>query len=53
MKNTIKAIAALLISATMISITACGNTDNTSSLQRQPQRLQAQKLRQPPQRKPH
>ena len=31
MKNTIKAIAALLISATMISITACGNTDNTSS----------------------
>ncbi|MBU5406786.1 hypothetical protein KQH97_00560 [Ruminococcus sp. MSJ-25] len=31
MKNTIKAIAALLISATMISITACGNTDTTSS----------------------
>ena len=31
MKNTIKAIAALIISATMISITACGNTDNTSS----------------------
>ena len=31
MKNTMKAIAALLISATMISITACGNTDNTSS----------------------
>ena len=28
MKNTIKAIAALIISATMISITACGNTDN-------------------------
>ena len=31
MKNTMKAIAALIISATMISITACGNTDNTSS----------------------
>lgn len=31
MKNTIKAIAALIISATMLSITACGNTDNTSS----------------------
>lgn len=31
MKNTIKAIAALIISATMISITACGNTDTTSS----------------------
>lgn len=31
MKNTMKAIAALIISATMISITACGNTDTTSS----------------------
>jgi|GEM_PF-2717322 len=31
MKNTMKAIAALIISATMISITACGNTGNTSS----------------------
>ena len=31
MKNTMKAIAALIISATMISITACGNTDNTLS----------------------
>lgn len=31
MKNTMKAIAALIISATMLSITACGNTDNTSS----------------------
>ena len=31
MKNTMKAIAALIISATMISITACGNTDNIIS----------------------
>lgn len=31
MKNTMKAIAALIISATMLSITACGNTDNTPS----------------------
>lgn len=30
MKNTMKAIAALIISATMISITACGNYHNGS-----------------------
>ena len=53
MKNTMKAIAALIISATMISITACGNTDNTSSAPPKGNHngFKAQKLRQLPQQK--